>query len=557
VVRINLGGMTDAVAGFYHGTMTTDSGAGVVVRTHWASAGGATAHEAPEPSLDLVLPLLVKTVGTLGTELWIMNTVAEGLSPEKNLLEFSVHANETGEEILEFFQELEPGESGHEDTAFNPRFEQLPDRPGGGYIGALWLHGAEEIAAIQYLEDYGGAASAALRALPVADAATWQILPWVRAGELSGSLVGIASVADTPGNATISYLRAGTGREVARQTTPLAPRGAVYIDLGNRGLGSLTPPAALRSDFDGSVLIEADVPVLAAVFDHSAGAAVTGAGYNAFGPGDLSDSVAVTGIGVIGRPSELMIQNGEPRDVSVQVTFRGTGGETVGTTQSDVPRGARWTVVPSGLGDADYVSALIEATGGIAVLTRDWNIGPVADCAVSAGVPLSPDDVPTTPSSTATSWPTSATPTPTESSPTPTTGGTPSVTVTPTATGKMLGEYRVFLPKSVWETSGPLTVLAAGDQWEIKSLVTDGSRCGRESGRSRTRGRRGRRRSGDTLGGRWRAGCAWHGARRAGGAGNFGRCRVAWNRRGNEGVDRVQLARRGGKVVAARGGDLR
>lgn len=456
--RLDLGVFTGAIPSFYHGTLVTSQPAGVIVRTHWA-AGGATAYEAPEASKDLVIPMLLHGISTLTTMFYIQNSILEGGSPDANRLEYSFPSNATGGEILEIFQDLRPGESGYEDTSFSPMFNRLPPREGGGYIGALWLHAEEPIATLQYFEDAVGTASAALRAVPVSKAANRQLLPWARAGDHDGSLLGIASVSELPAAMTIRYLAASTGAEVARQTVALAAHGAAYIDLGKRGLGTVPRATGLRDDFDGSILFESDTAILVSIFDEDGlDSASNGSAYNAFGPGELSASVAVPSLAVTGKQSELLIQNGEASNVTAEVTFLDAGGDVVGSAERLVTPGARWTLLPSAAGvpgNLDVVSAIVEASGGIAVMVREWDLGDGLDVAISAGVPLRALGAPTTPSTPRTPTPTPSTPTagtvtPVTSTPTggTPTGGTPTGTASPTPTGSDVIPFRLFLPRA-------------------------------------------------------------------------------------------------------------
>jgi len=271
--------------------LSADNAFGAVARTQWVS-GASSAYEAPSTAGTLLLPFMAVNTGTQSSVLAAQNAGT-------GTIQVSIEASDpvSGDTLISTQVSLSANEGVEWDTAverfiFDPSL--LLPNAGGGFIGPLRLSTGGPVAMIGYLDETAGPATAAIVARPVSAAATVQILPRVRSASDGGSLIAIANASRTPVQAVLRLAaQAGGSGAPAERNHTIPGNGAWYIDLspGGRSL----PSAAPGAPFVGSATITASGPILAAALeDWRAGGAVDAmAGYNAFGPRDLSDRWAI------------------------------------------------------------------------------------------------------------------------------------------------------------------------------------------------------------------------------------------------------------------------
>jgi hypothetical protein len=444
---------------FHSGTVSSAADAGVIVRTHW-NAGGATAYEAPEAGTDVILPLMVRTVMSHTSLLYIQNTVLSGRSDDINQVMMTVYDNHTGDIVRKFSTELQPGDSVLQDTSFDLTYQGLPAQVMGGYIGSVHFESEEPITVLAYGEELVGNSTSAFRARPVEKASRTQVLPLVRSRANGESLIAIAHDSTNPVQVQVTYRGAGFDAaslgKSSTQSFTIAGWGSAYIDLGNTGLGTVDAPSIAGAHFLGSAVIEASAPVLVVDQDRGRpGAASDGTNaYNAFGPDDLSERFAAPMVVAGGgHPTELILFNPSEQAVSYNVDFL-DGDTKVGAVSGSLAPGVTGRVTPAsaGLTAPAALRAIVVADAPIAALVRDMNQGHQVDAAVAAAVAIADASfVPPSATPTASGTPDDSTP----ESPTPATGtpgsATPTsqnVTMTPGVTRSPTppGGSTVYLP---------------------------------------------------------------------------------------------------------------
>lgn len=282
-----------AGGGSFAAELTSTAPIAALARTRWASGAGA-AFEAAPAARSLLLPLMAVNVGSQSSVLVVQNA-APGAGSQADLM---IHDPASGAPLVSFPEPLADHQVAEWDTSveanlFGP--ETLSPNVGGGFLGALRVSGARNLALLGYIDEHAGPATAGIVGRPLDAAATVQVLPRVRAAADGGTLVAIANASDKAVEATLRYRAAdGTAAGVpAERTFSLKGWGAAFVDLspGGRSL----PAAAAPAPFDGSAIVTASGPVLAAALEdvRVGGVVNTLAAYNAYGPRDLSTAWAV------------------------------------------------------------------------------------------------------------------------------------------------------------------------------------------------------------------------------------------------------------------------
>ncbi|MFN8423745.1 MAG: hypothetical protein U0470_10325 [Anaerolineae bacterium] len=277
-----------AGASSFGAELTTTGPVAALARTRWSSGAGA-AFEAAPAGRTLLLPLMAVNVGTQSSVLVLQNaSPGSGSSADINITD-----PKTGAPLVSFPEPLADHQVAEWDTAveanlFGPG--SLAPNAAGGFLGPLRVSSSRALALLGYIDEHGANATAGIVARPIDAAATVQILPRVRSGPSGGTLIAIANAGDKSLQATLRFVESD-GRPsdaLAERKLSIAGSGAAYIDLsgGGRSVGSADQVAA----FSGSAIVTASAPVLAAALeDERVGGKVdTLAGYNAYGPRDLS-----------------------------------------------------------------------------------------------------------------------------------------------------------------------------------------------------------------------------------------------------------------------------
>lgn len=368
----------------YTAQLTADHAFGALARTRWASGAGS-AHEAAPVGSALLLPILMVNAGSQSSVL-----AAQHVGANDMYLEIRASDPLTGDPLVVTQVTLGTNQGVEWDTAierfiFDPNL--LVANVDGGFLGPLRISSGGPAALVGYVDERNGPATAAIVARPVAAANAVQILPRVRAAADGGSLIAIANAGMAPIEATIRY-DASEGAAPSERRIAIRGNGAAYVDLspGGRSL----PAAPSVAPFAGSATITATGPILAAVMeDWRAGGAVEAlAGYNAFGPRDLSDRWAAP---VVRRAtdfvsSRIVVHNPTSAPAEGTLQLADAGGAPAAVIDLDLPAGGSTEVdltdvdaFPIGTG-----SALVEAGAPVAVVvyevrdaSRDYPLVPL------------------------------------------------------------------------------------------------------------------------------------------------------------------------------------
>lgn len=221
---------------------------------------------------------------------------------------------------------------------------------------------------------------------PASAAATTQYAPLVRASGSGNSLIAVANAHTEEVSVTIEYRGApfspNGADEVFRQNLSVPFHGAVYLDLSERGRGSVPVPDLTRSPepdggFVGSAVVRATGPVLAVVQDEQlkAGAVDSLAIYNAFGPRDLGTEFRVASVNKMYgyQSSSVLAYNPGYDSIDVTVELDDDSGAYAGETHSAIPAQSfvRLELADTATFPAGRGTASIHGTGSFAALVYD------------------------------------------------------------------------------------------------------------------------------------------------------------------------------------------
>ncbi|MEO8085094.1 MAG: hypothetical protein ABI780_14840 [Ardenticatenales bacterium] len=367
--------MNQAGASSFAAELTTTGTVAALARTRWSSGAGA-AFEAAPAARTLLLPLIAVNLGTESSVLVLQNA-----SPGSgNMADVSIADPITGAPLVSFPEPLEDHQVSEWDTSveanlFGPG--SLAPNAAGGFLGALRVSSSRALALLGYVDEHGASATAGIVGRPIEAAATVQILPRVRSGASGGTLIALANATDKALQATIRFRDASGGPSgaLSERKLTIAGGGAAYLDLagGGRSVGTTDMVAS----FDGSAMITASAPVLAAALeDERVGGKVdTLAGYNGYGPRDLSTRWMVP---VLRRAtdyvsSEIVLHNPSAAAATARVQIFDSTNQ--GRIDRSIPLGpgASASLNVSGEGDLPYGTgrATIDADQPIAVLVYE------------------------------------------------------------------------------------------------------------------------------------------------------------------------------------------
>jgi hypothetical protein len=462
--------------GRYSAVLAGDGSFGAVGRTSWPEAttmthGSEIVYEAVPAGRNLILPLLVRDVYSHTTIFMIKNA---DQSASKNRVMLTFFEPDTGEIIKQIYNDFEAGQTGVWDTMFDRvLFRDLPQNTATGYTGALHVSADEPVAMVAYGDEFIGATSAYVgRRRDEADET--QLLPLVRANYLGNTLIAIAhgrTSGGDPIDVTITYRGAPFSPAGANQTfeqqLQLSPRGAAFVDLGPRGLGTRPAPDLPRGGganqgFVGSAEIRASDPILVVARDTvmEGGEAHGSSAYNAYRPQDLGRSFALTHVAgaAEGRSTQAYVFNPGTEEAAVALLFLGAGGAAQGSVGGTVAAGSLGRFdVPA---DRGHAAARLTSDVAVAVVAVDTSWRTPADVgrrgrdmAAYAPVRLAAGDVepPTPPPPTETGTATATAPPTRPASATPTEVDlrTPTPTAPTRSTATATGQVRSYLPRAL------------------------------------------------------------------------------------------------------------
>jgi hypothetical protein len=384
--RVDMANLREATGGFYSGRLTAGQPLGGATRLRWVS-GAAVAYEAAPAARQFILPLIARTVYSHTTYIYAQNT-DQGSS--SNGVTMTIYDREDGTYMVESGINLDADETYNWDTAqtdntFGPGTLGV-NAPTGGWIGHAWLEGGRDFAVLAYGDELTAQGSSAYLARPISAGATTQYLPLVRANNGGDSLIAIANATMKAVNATILYHGASFSPSGANQdfsqTVTISPRGAVFVDLSERGRGSRPAPdlprgASAGAGFIGSATITASGPILAVAQDEQlAGGKVSSvSAYNAFGPADLGTEFSAVTVrkAVDYQSSVLYVHNPAFGPLELTVDLFDAADARAGSVTKQVPAGGLSRIAlndvaafPDGLG-----RAMLSGSGPFTALVAD------------------------------------------------------------------------------------------------------------------------------------------------------------------------------------------
>ncbi len=384
--RMSLADYGSVTGGFYSGQLSANQPLAAWARLRWPS-GATVAYEGGRAATQFILPLVARTVYSNTTILYTQNADP---GPGDNSITLQLFDRDDGGMISETTCTAEPGETCYWDTAhanmvFGPEIVGT-NAPTDGWLGHLWFRAARPIAVLAYGDEMEAQGSCAYLGRPIASAATLQYLPLVRRNWGGGSLIAIANASQKTAQVRIDYLAAAIGAlppgTVFVDQFSIAPRGAVFLDLADRGRGSVEarqPPAgdAPETGFIGSAVIESSQPILAAVQDEQLanGRVDSISAYNAFGPDDLGGEWRITALRkmIDYQSTVLWAQNPSAEPLAIRVEVFDERNARMGELSAVVPPGglerlpvAELEALPAGIG-----TAIVRGSGPFAALVGD------------------------------------------------------------------------------------------------------------------------------------------------------------------------------------------
>lgn len=384
--RVDLSEMREAMGGFYAGRLSASQALGAAARLRWVS-GATAAYEAAPAAREFILPLIARTVYSHTTYIYAQNT---DQGDTRNGVTMTIYDRDDGSYLVESGINLEPDETqswdtAHTDNTFGPGSVGV-NAPTEGWLGHAWFEGGRPFAVMAYGDELAAQGSSAYLGRPISSAATLQYLPLVRANQGGDTLIAIANATMKPIEATLVYRGAsfspsGANQEFS-QTVAIAERGAVFLDLSERGRGSRPAPdlprgAAGSAGFIGSATITASGPILAVAQDEqlAAGKVSSVSAYNAFGPGDLGTEFSGVTLrkAVDYQSSVLYVHNPAFGPLEVTADLFDDAGRPAGSVTQQVAAGGLSRIAvndvaafPDGLG-----RALLRGSGPFTVLVAD------------------------------------------------------------------------------------------------------------------------------------------------------------------------------------------
>ncbi len=384
--RFSLADYGSVTGGFYSGQLGSSQPLAAWAGVRWPS-GAAVAYEAVPARTEFLLPLVARAVYSHTTILYAQNADP---GPAGNAISLQLFDRSDGGMLSETTCTAEAGETCYWDTAhaamvFGPEVVGV-NAPTNGWLGHLWFRAARPIAVMAYGDEMEAQGSSAYVGRPLAAAATVQLLPLVRRNYRGGSLIAIANASQKTAQVRIEYTAAELGPRAAGvvyvDRFSIAPRGAVFLDLADRGRGSQEarqPPAGDDPDtgFLGSAVIESSQPILAVVQDERllGGRVDRVSAYNAFGPEDLGGEWHVTALRKMTdyQSTALWVQNPAADPLAVRVDVFDERNVAVGLLATVVPPGglerlavAELEALPAGIG-----RAVVRGSAPFAALVSD------------------------------------------------------------------------------------------------------------------------------------------------------------------------------------------
>ena len=390
--RIRLADEPATVRGTYTGAIQGAGALAASARTIWPNQA-STAYMAEEAARDLVLPMLIVNQDDHSTIFSVFNPSEDEIAQ----VTIFVFDPANGALLTTFASPIEPGAVSSWDTFFDSATfgpNTLPPNAAGGFVGSLFIESSHPVVGLAYGEQIAKLGSAALGARPRAAASTTQILPWVREDPTGDALIAIVAgdMGASPTEVTVTFMpEAGSAGEVEPFDVAftLSPRGTAYLDPGGHGRGTVEIPN-MPEVFQGSVIVEADHPVLAANLerqhDDERDIIFSAAAYNAFAPEELSAGFEVPTLRrqTDYRSSVLHLLNPDSAEAALTVELRDGEGTVADTIEQRLAAGAGLRLDLSGLEamPRGYGSASITADRPIAAL-----VGEQRDTSVSYPLP--------------------------------------------------------------------------------------------------------------------------------------------------------------------------
>ena len=373
--------------GNFHIESRADIGMGILTDSRWAERGSVYSYVGRKPDDDVILPIIARDVMSHTSILGIQNASS---SQDPNQIELTFFDPQGGIQ-KQMTVKLDKGRTTEYDLIFDVQFEDLPKNAAGGYLGSVRVTDADGPTVLLNVGDeLGGTGTAALASRTVGEAAASQALPIIRSNYLGDSLIAIAN-ADmmNPTDITIRYQGhpnspSGAG-ETFEQSFTIAARSQAFVDLSNRGRGSVPSPSIPRGSganrgFYGSAIIEANGgKILASVLEgiFSAPTARTASAFHGFGPADLSAGFIIPELhaDASGLKTHIVLMNPSASTVTARFTQA-----DLDTAQVDIPPGGMQLVSPiTGHMTQTHSLGRIEASAPIAALIYDTAFASPAD----------------------------------------------------------------------------------------------------------------------------------------------------------------------------------
>ncbi len=382
--RFDLAGDASVIGGYYAGHLSGSGMLGGVARVRWVS-GAVAAYEAAPAARDFILPLIARTVYSHTSIVYAQNA-----DPNPNAITMTLYDPVDGGIMVETVCDTEGWETCSWDTAhahmtFGPGMVGT-NTPNGGWLGHAWFTAARPAAVMAYGDEMSAQGSSAYVGRPRSAASELQYLPLVRANYRGDSLIAIANADTDDVDVEIEYRGAadspsGAG-ETIHQELEIPVRGAVYVDISERGRGSRPSPDLPRGSepdggFLGSAVIRASGPVLAVVQDeqYDAGEVDSISAYNGYGSADLGTEFSVPSMRkMLGYQSTSLIAfNPGYAPIDVTAELYDPGDASSGQVTAQIPAGgsARIALADGAQFTTGIGSARVRSTGPFAALVYD------------------------------------------------------------------------------------------------------------------------------------------------------------------------------------------
>ena len=403
-VETSPGGLPQLSNGVYAGVFSSDRPSTTVIRTEWASSGGALASNQSLPGTDVIVPLIMKHLDSASSLVSVQNTDS---SVQAHV---TVALYRTGESSPLFSQDyvIAPGSSISMDMAKDAPFFAVPD----GLLGTMRVTSPSELAvnAIVNVEDsFMGVYS--FEGLPSELAAGHVYAPVVRAAwqpavgdpawGLMDTFIAVANPNDAQAEVRVTYhgdAGACAGQTVVHgnRTYPVAAHSNTLFYQGAAGASAATGSSGLPAGCSGSALIEATqgTVVAAVVLSQGQGSGQWMAANTALSELTVGHSAALPVVRRADRgiTSEIVVQNGGPASANAVLSIRDSQAMplacTTGCTATIAPdRTARWWLadLPS-MPDGMYGSAVVTADQPIAAAVIEFPVSGKVDLAMYSGV---------------------------------------------------------------------------------------------------------------------------------------------------------------------------